>query len=86
MVCASTDHEEDAMTAPEQIPDTWDSDRDERFFRITARLLPSAVVEAASSLLASYDDELPLAAARITRSEPAEAASPRRVPSSAAGA
>ena len=44
------------MTALEQLPDTWDSDRDERFFRITARALPATVVEAASALLASYDD------------------------------
>ncbi len=41
----------------EKISDAWDSDRDERFFRITARLLPSSFVEAASALLASYDDE-----------------------------
>ena len=44
------------MTAVETVPDTWDSERDERFFRATARLLPPAVVEAASSLLASYDE------------------------------
>ena len=46
------------MTTLEMIPDTWDADRDEVFFRITARLLPSAVVAGASSLLASYDDDV----------------------------
>ena len=45
------------MAVLERIPDSWDSDRDERFFRITARLLPAAFVAAASALLASYDDE-----------------------------
>jgi hypothetical protein len=45
------------MTTLERVPDTWDSDRDEPFFRITARLLPGAFVAAASALLASYDDE-----------------------------
>ncbi len=45
------------MARLEQVPDSWDSDRDERFFRITARLLPAASVAAASALLASYDDE-----------------------------
>ena len=45
------------MSALEELPTTWDPDRDECFFRIVARLLPPAMVEAASSLLASYDGE-----------------------------
>ena len=45
------------MTTLERVPETWDADRDEQFFRITARLLPRALVEAASALLAGYDDE-----------------------------
>ena len=57
LVFDSTPHEEDAMSALEQLPDSWVSDRDEPFFRITARLLPSTTVEAASALLASYDDD-----------------------------
>ncbi len=60
------------MSATEQIPTRWDHDRDERFFRIVARLLPCDVVEAASSLLASYDEE-PLPPVRVTVSgTPAE--------------
>jgi len=45
------------MTTLETLPGTWDADRDEPFFRITARLLPSAVVAGASALLASYDED-----------------------------
>lgn len=46
------------MTSLESIPSTWDGDRDEPFFRITARLLPNGLVAAASALLASYDDDV----------------------------
>ena len=45
------------MTTLETVPEDWDSDRDEPFFRIVSRVLPAAVVEAASSLLASYDPD-----------------------------
>ena len=45
------------MTDLELIPTVWEAARDEAFFRITARLLPVAVVDGGSSLLASYDDE-----------------------------
>lgn len=53
------------MAMLEQVPDRWDGDRDERFFRITARLLPAAFVAAASALLASYDDETAAAPAAV---------------------
>ena len=62
----------------EAVPDTWDSDRDERFFRITARLLPCAVVEATSSLLASYDEPPTVLARGVVAVRP-------RVPVQAAG-
>lgn len=45
------------MSGLEQLPTTWDPDRDECFFRIVARVLPPGLVEAASSLLGSYDLE-----------------------------
>lgn len=61
------------MTTLERVPETWDSDRDEPFFRITARLLPSAVVEAASALLASYDDEPAVPSSAAGRVEQARA-------------
>ncbi len=37
-------------------PTTWDAARDEAFFRIVLHVFPPALLEAASSLLASYDD------------------------------
>ena len=61
------------MTSTEQVPTTWDTDRDEPFFRLVAHVLPCSVLEAASSLLASYDDEVAPAA-------PAPVAAPAVVP------
>ena len=37
-------------------PTTWDASRDEAFFRIVQYVFPPALLEAASVLLASYDD------------------------------
>jgi len=59
------------MTTLETVPSTWDSDRDERFFRITAHVLPCCLVEGASALLASYDEEPVVASSEARRVEPA---------------
>lgn len=66
------------MTTLETVPEDWDSDRDEPFFRIVSRLLRGAVVEAASSLLASYDPDP--AVSPCDDAGPAQVWLPRQVP------
>ena len=44
------------MIILERIPETWDDQRDSAFFRVVANVFPSAFVEGAGALLASYDD------------------------------
>lgn len=46
----------DGDVMSEQIPQTWDDDRDGPFFRITAHLLECPVLEAVSCLLAANDE------------------------------
>jgi len=45
------------MNSIESIPQVWDDERDEQFFRITARLFDTQFCYGASVLLASYDLE-----------------------------
>ena len=45
------------MTHIETVPVTWDSARDEVFFRVVARLFTCAFLEGASSMLAANDAE-----------------------------
>jgi hypothetical protein len=40
----------------ENLPETWDLDRDATFFAITSRLFSPAFLAGASILLASYDE------------------------------
>ena len=44
-------------TTTESIPQTWDDERDGRFFRITAALFGADFCYGAGVLLASYDDD-----------------------------
>ena len=46
-----------AATAIETIPATWDDERDNAFFRITASLFSCEFTYGAGVLLASYDDD-----------------------------
>jgi hypothetical protein len=50
--------EEHTMSATETIPTTWDDGRDGQFFRITAQVLDTRFLEAATSLLMANDNEL----------------------------
>lgn len=61
-------------------PTAWEAARDEAFFRIVKGLFPPALLEAASVLLASYDDAcavadrragLPTTDRRSSRRQPA---------------
>lgn len=45
-----------ATYGTEDIPSSWDNDRDTAFFRITASLFSPEFTLGASVLLASYDD------------------------------
>jgi hypothetical protein len=45
------------MYRNEQVPMSWDPERDECFFRVVARVLPASLVDGASTLLGTYDDE-----------------------------
>jgi hypothetical protein len=45
-------------TSLEGIPQTWDSERDVAFFRVTAAMFTPSFCYGASALLASYDEDL----------------------------
>ena len=45
-----------ATYGTEDIPSSWDDDRDSAFFRITASLFSTEFMYGASVLLASYDE------------------------------
>ena len=46
------------MSSTECIPQTWDDERDGRFFRITAALFGAELCYGAGVLLASYDEDV----------------------------
>jgi hypothetical protein len=56
------------MSSTESIPQTWDEERDGRFFRITAALFGADFCYGAGVLLASYDEDV--VPAQVTRQDP----------------
>jgi hypothetical protein len=55
-----------ATAATETVPTTWIDERDVPFFRVTASLFDPEFVLGATVLLASYDSDAIIAAARRT--------------------
>ena len=75
-----------AATAIETIPATWDDDRDNAFFRITASLFSCEFTYGAGVLLASYDDDFDTTALTATEPVDASTTSPSATPTTASHA